>query len=87
MRGTDTYTESLFTMRRFDDFVPESHPLRPVRTMVNKALKNIVPLLPGMRSPRERPKMKQTANFSKLRKLRSEPEKTIHRRRSISTAC
>jgi transposase len=35
-------------MRRLDDFVPENHPLRPVRTMANKALKNIEPLLSGM---------------------------------------
>ena len=48
MRGADTFTESLFTMRRLDDFVPESHPLRPVRKMVNQALRNIEPLLSGM---------------------------------------
>ena len=48
MRGADTFTESLFTMRRLDDFVPDSHPLRPVRKMVNQALKNIEPLLSGM---------------------------------------
>ena len=29
MRGADTFTESLFTMRRLDDFVPEQiHQLR-----------------------------------------------------------
>lgn len=48
MRGDDTFTESLFTMRRLDDFVPADHPLRPVRAMVNKALKNIEPLQSGM---------------------------------------
>ena len=31
MRGADTFTESSFTMRRLDDFVPKSHPLRPIR--------------------------------------------------------
>jgi len=36
MGGADT--ESLFTIRRMDDFVPKSHPLRPIRTMVNQAL-------------------------------------------------
>ena len=50
MRGADTFTESLFTMRRLDDFVPENHPLRAVRKMVNVALKNIEPLLSGMYS-------------------------------------
>jgi transposase len=48
MRSADTFTESLFTMRRLDDFVPAEHPLRPVRVMVNRALKNIEPLLSGM---------------------------------------
>ncbi|KAI3591289.1 Mobile element protein [Cupriavidus sp. U2] len=38
MRGADTFTESLFTMRRLDDFVPKSHPLRSIRTMANLAL-------------------------------------------------
>lgn len=38
MRGADTFTESLFTMRRLDDFVPTDHPLRPIRAMVNQAL-------------------------------------------------
>ncbi len=48
MRGADTFTESLFTMRRLDDFVPAQHPLRPIREMVNQALKEIEPLLSGM---------------------------------------
>jgi transposase len=38
MRGADTFTESLFLMKRLDDFVPANHPLRPIREMVNKAL-------------------------------------------------
>ncbi|WP_354675655.1 IS5 family transposase [Cupriavidus alkaliphilus] len=38
MRGVDTFTESLFTMRRLDDFVPKSQPLRSIRTMANQAL-------------------------------------------------
>ena len=41
MRGADTYTESLFTIRKLDDFVPSQHPLRPIRQMVNEALKEI----------------------------------------------
>ena len=48
MRGADTFTESLFTMRRLDDFVPDSHPLRAVPRTVNLALKNIEPLLSSM---------------------------------------
>jgi transposase len=38
MRGSDTFTESLFTMRHLEDFVPADHPLRPIRKMVNEAL-------------------------------------------------
>ncbi len=48
MRGADTFAESLFTMRHLDDFVPAQHPLRPIREMVNQALKEIEPLLSGM---------------------------------------
>ena len=51
MRGSDTLSESLFTMRRLDDFVPPTNPLRPMREMVNVALKNIEPLLSGMYAP------------------------------------
>ena len=48
MRGADTFTESLFTMRHLDDFVPASHPLRPIRKMVNAALVKMDALLGGM---------------------------------------
>ena len=48
MRGADTFTESLFSVRRLDDFVPANHPLRPVRKMVNEAFKAIEPQLSAM---------------------------------------
>lgn len=38
MRGSDTFTESLFTLSTLDSFIPASHPLRPIRVMVNEAL-------------------------------------------------
>lgn len=38
MRGADVLQESLFTVRHLDDFVPASHPLRPIRERVNRAL-------------------------------------------------
>ena len=42
MRGADPLNTTLFTTRRPDDFVPDNHPPpRPVRKMVNSALKNI----------------------------------------------
>jgi transposase len=48
MRAVDTFTESLFTMRHLEDFVPQTHPLRSVRKTVNLALKSIEPLLSSM---------------------------------------
>ncbi|QEZ45561.1 IS5 family transposase [Cupriavidus oxalaticus] len=48
MRGADTFTEGLFTMRRLEDFVPQSHPLRPIRSMVNQALAKMDRLFAAM---------------------------------------
>ncbi len=48
MRGADTFTESLFSTRRLDDFVPASHPLRVIRKMTNAALTRMQPLFAGM---------------------------------------
>ena len=45
MRGADTFTESLFTMRHLDDFVPTNHPLRSTRVVVNTALVKMDALL------------------------------------------
>ena len=48
MRGADTFTESLFSVRKLDDFVPASHPLRSIRFMVNEALAKMDRLFAGM---------------------------------------
>jgi hypothetical protein len=48
MRASDTYTESLFTMSKLEDFIPQSHPLRPIRNMVNEALTNLEGFLTSM---------------------------------------
>ena len=48
MRGADTFTESLFTMRHLDDFVPADYPLRPIKQMVNAALLKMDALLGRM---------------------------------------
>ena len=48
MHGPDTFTESLFTMRHLDDFVPADHPLRAIRGMVNKALAHMDALFAQM---------------------------------------
>lgn len=41
MRGMDEMQESLFTMSKLEDFVPADHPLRPIRLLVNDALKKL----------------------------------------------
>ncbi|ELW9773768.1 TPA: IS5 family transposase [Pseudomonas aeruginosa] len=51
MRGADTFTESLFSIRKLDDFVPASHPLRPIRRMVNTALASMDALFSRMYAP------------------------------------
>lgn len=38
MRGADAYNEALFTTVRLEDFVPSTHPLRPIRKWINEAL-------------------------------------------------
>ncbi len=54
MRGSDVLQESLFTVRKLDDFVPASHPLRPIREQVNRALKRLDGLLGKMYADEER---------------------------------
>ena len=48
MCGADTFTESLFTMRHLDDFVPADLPLTMIRLMDTKALANMEELFARM---------------------------------------
>ncbi|MFM8901186.1 MAG: IS5 family transposase [Burkholderiales bacterium] len=48
MRGADTFTESLLTMRTLEDFVPPQHPLREIRRTANAALEKLGPTLTAM---------------------------------------
>jgi transposase len=48
MRGADIFTESLFTIRKLEDFVPADHPLRAIRKMANAALSKMNGLFAGM---------------------------------------
>jgi hypothetical protein len=41
MRGADSFTESVFTVLKLDDFVPHDHPLRASRPWLNDALKRM----------------------------------------------
>lgn len=45
MRGMDEMQEPLFTTVKLEDFVPADHPLRPLRLLVNQALKRLNGLL------------------------------------------
>jgi transposase len=47
MRGADTFTENLFTLRKLDDFVPADHPLHATRKMANAALAKMDRLFAG----------------------------------------
>jgi transposase len=41
MRESDEMQESLFTIAKLENFVPADHPLRPIRELVNEALKRL----------------------------------------------
>ncbi len=48
MRGADTFTESLVTMRKLEDFVPLRHPLREILETANAALEKLGPMFTTM---------------------------------------
>lgn len=48
MRGADTFTKSLLTLRKLEDFVPAGHRLRYIRQMINAALVKMDVLFSGM---------------------------------------
>ena len=48
MRGRDFMQDTLFTTRSLESFVPAEHPLRPIREMLNTALKGMDPLFEAM---------------------------------------
>ena len=48
MRGEDVSQESLFSTVRLDTFVPQDHPLRPIRVLLDQALQNLNWLFDGI---------------------------------------
>ena len=54
MRAADTYIESLITVKKLEDFIPQNHPLRPIRKMVNEALGRLEGFLSGMYAAQSR---------------------------------
>ncbi len=41
MRGEDVFQESLFTTVELESFVPADHPLRPIKALLDEAMKNL----------------------------------------------
>lgn len=41
MRGEDVFQESLFTTVQLESFVPLDHPLRPIKALLDEAMKNL----------------------------------------------
>jgi transposase len=48
MRGADFMQDTLFSVRSLESFVPAEHPLRPVRELLNTALKRMDAVFAGM---------------------------------------
>jgi len=48
VRGTDVFHESLFTTVQLDSFVPHNHPLRPIKILLDEAMKNLNWLFDGI---------------------------------------
>lgn len=48
MRGEDIFQESLFTTVQLESFVPTDHPLRPIKALLDKAMKNLNWLFSGI---------------------------------------
>src|SRR6478735_7026431 len=55
MRGTDTQQSSMFSYLSPEERVPENHPLRPIRLMVDDALKSLSPAFSRLYSAYGRP--------------------------------
>ncbi|PNR80557.1 transposase, partial [Xanthomonas oryzae pv. oryzae] len=54
MRDVDVFSEQLFTVKRLEEFIPANHPLRPVREMVNDALRRLDGLFERMYAPNDK---------------------------------
>lgn len=54
MRGADVTQEGLFVVRSTADYVPAEHPLRPIREILNTALREMDAVFASMYKPRGR---------------------------------
>ncbi|HEX2238497.1 MAG TPA: IS5/IS1182 family transposase, partial [Gammaproteobacteria bacterium] len=55
MRGADHQQNAMFSYLSPEDRVPQHHPLRPIRTMVDAALKALSPVFDQMYASFGRP--------------------------------
>jgi transposase len=51
MRGPDVMQDTLFSVRSLESYVPADHPLRPVRDILNEALRRMDSLFAAMYAP------------------------------------
>lgn len=51
MRGPDVMQDTLFAVRSLESYVPAAHPLRPVRDILNEALRRMDRLFATMYAP------------------------------------
>ena len=54
MRGADVTQGSMFSYRTMEEYVPEAHPLRPTREIVNAALREMDETFAAMYADSER---------------------------------
>ena len=55
MRGGDSQQGSMFSYRSLEDRIPEDHPLRPMRAMVDAALEEMSPVFAELYAGSGRP--------------------------------
>jgi transposase len=55
MRGADLSQDELFSYGSLEERIPKDHPLRPVRVMVDQALKELSPHFATLYAPHDRP--------------------------------
>lgn len=51
LRGAGVMQEGLFSFKRLDEFVPEQHHLREIRTIINAALGQLITKFDEMYAP------------------------------------
>ncbi len=69
MRGNDREQGSMFSCVSLEERIPEDHPLRPMRAMVNEALKTLSRPFSGLYADGGRPSIPPERLLRALRRL------------------